>query len=95
MDTGDVIEDHNIKGGSFRQYNKFLHRALPKGATTTDIETVLYHSDPNAIQDMPVFVSVNRYHVKSVYIYAAILPFPPNLAISQLARRVQCPMKEY
>ena len=95
MDTGDVIEDHNIKGDSFRQYNKFLHRALPKDATTTDIETVLCHRDPNATQAMPAFDSVNRYHVKSVYMYATILPFPPNLVIAQMARRVQCPMKEH
>ena len=29
----------------------FLHRPLPEGVT--DIETVLYQRDPNAIQDMP------------------------------------------
>ena len=38
-------------------YNKFLHRQLPEGVT--DIETVLYHRDINAIPQMPTFASVN------------------------------------
>ena len=57
MDTGDAIEDHKIEWNSFKQYNKSLHRPLPEGVT--DIETVLYHGAPNAIQNMPTFASVN------------------------------------
>ena len=57
LDTGDVIDDHKIEWNSSKQYNKFLHRPLPEGVT--DIETTLYHRDPNAIQDMPTFASVN------------------------------------
>ena len=57
LDAGDVIDDHKVEWNSSKQYNKFLHRPLPKGVT--DMETVLYHRDPNAIQDMPTFASVN------------------------------------
>ena len=57
LDTGDAIDDHKVQWNSSKQYNKFLHRPLPE--CVTDIETVLYHRDPNAIQDMPTFASVN------------------------------------
>ena len=51
IDTGDTIENHNVEWNSSKQYKKFLHKPLPKGVT--DIETVLYHRNPNAIQEMP------------------------------------------
>ena len=54
---GDVIDDHEVEWNSSKKYNKFLHRTLPEGVT--DVETVLYHQDPSAIQEMPTFASVN------------------------------------
>ena len=57
LNTGDVIDDHKVEWNSSKQYNKSLHRPLPEGVT--DIETVLYQRDPNAIQDMPTFASVD------------------------------------
>ena len=53
LDTSGVINGHKVEWNSSKQYNKFLHRPLPEGIT--DIETVLYQRDPNAIQDMPTF----------------------------------------
>ena len=53
LDNGDVIDDHKAEWNSSKQYNKFLHRPLPEGVI--DIQTVLYHRDPNALQDMPTF----------------------------------------
>ena len=40
MDTGDVIENHNVEWNSSKQCNKFLHRPLPEDVT--DIEMALY-----------------------------------------------------
>ena len=57
LDTDNAIDNQNVEWNSSKKYNKFLHRPLPEGVT--DIETVLYYRDPNAIQNMPTFASVN------------------------------------
>ena len=54
---GDLVEDFKVEWDSSKKSYKFLHRPLPEGVA--DIETVMYHNEPNEIKDKPTLTLVS------------------------------------